>query len=1179
MPNIKISDLEPIALPAVGADTFFEVQTVAAGEDVSRKMSLDDVISTTGLDASFLTVSANAQLPNERVLTEGTGITFVDSGPNGTLTINAAVGGDVFKVGTPVDNEIGVWTGDGTIEGDPNFTWDGSQFLLPLANTPAAPTLAFGDGDSGFFQPLDDNLQLSLVGVSRFFWELDSYNAVAGTGPSMKNLATSSTVPGFVPRRSDPNTGIGSSGLDALSLIAGGVEIARAFEATTLQFAVAPSGNSSVPELAGLTDLDTGFRWPADNTTVWIGGGSRAWNFSTVKFFSEFSNGPGLFNRVAQNDVVTVAPDHMDDDTGIGGNGSDELSLIAGGVEGVRVDETGGSITVTCFGSLLVPFGTAGQASVGFDGDPDTGYFRPVDDAIAITAGGVEGTRWAEAGGSIIKTDQNDVAIVASTTQTQGQQPLLSSYNEITSVANPNDVVTAPSVSAGMRLTIINNGGNPLQVFPAAGDNIGGGVDGSITIATGAIGIFLGRTGTDWDTLYNDVPSPSSTATVPDPLLLSSGGVGVPTYSFAADSDTGVYNPALDSLGLTAGGVLGFSITESGSHVVQTNEEHVGLTASVTQTQVGGLALLSSYNEIATVANAGDALTAFAVAVGQRLVVINNGAEELQLFPASGDSFGSGVDTAIVIGVGNVGVFLGRDSTNWDTLFNGNPNNNATGGATIQGTWRFDSSTVEADPGAGDFRLDNATVGLTTEIFISSTTRLGFDADNILGLLADGDQIYIQNINDSAEFLLFDITANVDNGGWYSLAGTVNISGSNFTNNRDCGVVLLFSGAGAGGTLPAGTIGDSSLKWDGVSAWVEETQVAFPGGATGIKVFDGTLGDFITMGHNGSTAGFSVNGATTEVIFGQGGGPTTAWRFSQMVRVPDGSAAVPGITWFGDIATGIYRHALGLSVSITGVEQLRVSNATTQVLSDDLRLDPDLSGSDFVRFIVDGVSNPNDFEIETTGLTDIHIEGVGGERFVLEQFNLAMEEKAAAPADVAGVGQFWVRDDAPNTAMFTTDTGVDKQLINDVVQARRTTGYVLTTAFVDVTLDATDVETDSAVLDHDLATNSDNIIAGVAGTYKVSYQFNITNASVVNTMIEAQARVRLNDAGTGIPGSLASEFNQRQHGEQFTTRMCCDFVVTLAATDFITLQAQKIEIDDSQTYTISEVSVKAMRLL
>lgn len=51
---------------------------------------------------------------------------------NGATVNLAAVGGtgDVSKVGTPVNNEIGVWTGDGTIEGDTNLTWDGSTLTV-----------------------------------------------------------------------------------------------------------------------------------------------------------------------------------------------------------------------------------------------------------------------------------------------------------------------------------------------------------------------------------------------------------------------------------------------------------------------------------------------------------------------------------------------------------------------------------------------------------------------------------------------------------------------------------------------------------------------------------------------------------------------------------------------------------------------------------------------------------------------------------------------------------------------------------------------------------------------------------------------------------------------------------------------------------------------------------------
>jgi len=33
-------------------------------------------------------------------------------------------------VGTPANNQLGVWTGDGTIEGDSSLTWDGNELAV-----------------------------------------------------------------------------------------------------------------------------------------------------------------------------------------------------------------------------------------------------------------------------------------------------------------------------------------------------------------------------------------------------------------------------------------------------------------------------------------------------------------------------------------------------------------------------------------------------------------------------------------------------------------------------------------------------------------------------------------------------------------------------------------------------------------------------------------------------------------------------------------------------------------------------------------------------------------------------------------------------------------------------------------------------------------------------------------
>ncbi|MGQ0739545.1 MAG: hypothetical protein ACT4OJ_10830, partial [Bacteroidota bacterium] len=54
-------------------------------------------------------------------------------------------GGNVTKVGTPVDNQIGVWTGDGTIEGDADFTFNGTDLTVGGAATLNNGNNAAGD--------------------------------------------------------------------------------------------------------------------------------------------------------------------------------------------------------------------------------------------------------------------------------------------------------------------------------------------------------------------------------------------------------------------------------------------------------------------------------------------------------------------------------------------------------------------------------------------------------------------------------------------------------------------------------------------------------------------------------------------------------------------------------------------------------------------------------------------------------------------------------------------------------------------------------------------------------------------------------------------------------------------------------------------------------------------------
>lgn len=85
----------------------------------------------------------------------------------------------------------------------------------------------------------------------------------------------------------------------------------------------------------------------------------------------------------------------------------------------------------------------------------------------------------------------SEVSITAGTTQTQGQQPLTRDINEISTVANVNDVVTLLAPRAGTNQLVINNGANTLQIFPSSSVDLGAGVDTSVTLAAGSSALFV----------------------------------------------------------------------------------------------------------------------------------------------------------------------------------------------------------------------------------------------------------------------------------------------------------------------------------------------------------------------------------------------------------------------------------------------------------------------------------------------------------------------------------------------------------------------------------------------------------------------------------------------------------------------------------------------------------------
>ena len=129
---------------------------------------------------------------------------------------------------------IGAENAAGALQSLVTIDPDTKQVILPLEFDAATPTLAFGDGDSGFYESQDDTVDLAIAGVhaTRF----DATHMIRGSSnafPALLRQNPSDTAPSINPRQDDPNTGIGYAANDALSLIAGGIEAIRLREASS----------------------------------------------------------------------------------------------------------------------------------------------------------------------------------------------------------------------------------------------------------------------------------------------------------------------------------------------------------------------------------------------------------------------------------------------------------------------------------------------------------------------------------------------------------------------------------------------------------------------------------------------------------------------------------------------------------------------------------------------------------------------------------------------------------------------------------------------------------------------------------------------------------------------------------------------------------------------------------
>lgn len=110
---------------------------------------------------------------------------------------------------------------------------------------------------------------------------------------------------------------------------------------------------------------------------------------------------------------------------------------------------------------------------------------------------------WKDSGGTsnLLYGTTLTAGITADTGSSQGDGPLTSQYNEISVCVNAGDAVTLPSAVAKLKVTIMNNGAQSCDVFPASGDDCGGGADTAVALAAGSNITYFAYDSTNWEAI------------------------------------------------------------------------------------------------------------------------------------------------------------------------------------------------------------------------------------------------------------------------------------------------------------------------------------------------------------------------------------------------------------------------------------------------------------------------------------------------------------------------------------------------------------------------------------------------------------------------------------------------------------------------------------------------------